>query len=560
MKVYFYLFILSALLNCSSPVDQNLGEIVDDSQTLVSGPIAQPSSSTTYTMKYDFESDVQGFVANGQSGGPWRVTEWKASGNSSLKANVSLSSGKQISLERTSNDSFSGFQFLEVTVRTATWGNQGNGMSAKLFVKTGNSWQWFDSGSVSVGSSTTGTILTLQLNAVANLGSIKAIGVQFTAGSGASGSSAVYIDRVRLGQISTPPPISITPVTPGANATSQAILNKLAGMPSKTINRTISGQFLGYSGFAFTTSWLNTIYSQTNQYPGIVGMDIANGGDSSRGFYDVFDHSNNASLVSHWNNGGLIAISHHFPNPLRTNGMAGIQQTGWETTANINNMLYGPNTNNLDKERWFGGLWQVYLSLLDLKNRGITVLYRPLHEMNGDWFWYGALGTASRPGSSVADFHKLWNSIFDYMTTSKGAGYPALDNIIWVYSPDYSRDNVTAYYQSGNSGIQTDIVALDAYLDDPQTNSTLQSKYNQLLGLGKPFAFAEIGPRNTRTDGQFDYNNWLNAIRNRFGQSTFFMAWDDFSSVKIAPTSNLNASSLYNSYNWMLNRGEEPLR
>jgi len=97
-------------------------------------------------------------------------------------------------------------------------------------------------------------------------------------------------------------------------------------------------------------------------------------------------------------------------------------------------------------------------------------------------------------------------------------------------------------------------------LDVPHTNSTLLARYNQLLGLGKPFAFAEISPNNNRTDGQFDYNNWLNAIRNRFGQTTFFMVWDDFNSIKIAPTSNLNASSLYNSYDWMLNRGEESLR
>jgi mannan endo-1,4-beta-mannosidase len=150
------------------------------------------------------------------------------------------------------------------------------------------------------------------------------------------------------------------------------------------------------------------------------------------------------------------------------------------------------------------------------------------------------------------------------MTTAKGTGYPALTNLIWVYSPDYSRSGVTNYIVSN----RTDIVAFDAYLDDPDTNANLLSQYNALIGLGKPFAFAEIGPNNKRTDGQFDYNKWLNGIRTRYGQTTFFMAWNNFTDtingsqqlVKIEPTSNLNASGLYNNYNWMLNRGEETLR
>jgi mannan endo-1,4-beta-mannosidase len=340
-------------------------------------------------------------------------------------------------------------------------------------------------------------------------------------------------------------------------------LNKLAGLPSRSENRTLSGQFLGYSGFAFSTSLLSTIFNATSQYPAIAGIDIANGGDGSRTYLQVFNYTDNANLVSHWNAGGLIAVSHHFPNPLRTNGMAGMGATGRETSANIANMLGGPDANNPDKQRWYDGLWQVYQALLDMQNRGITVLYRPLHEMNGDWFWYGGLGTSSRPNSQVSDYHALWNSIFTYMTTAKGPGYPALTNLIWVYSPDYSRSGVTSYIVSN----QTDIVALDAYLDDPDTNANLLSQYNAMLGLGKPFAFAEIGPNNKRTDGQFDYNRWLNGIRNRYGQTTFFMAWNNFTDivngtpqlVKIEPTSNLNASSLYNTGNWMLNRGEETL-
>ncbi len=502
---------------------------------------------------YGFEAGIQSWTAQSVSGGPWSVSEWSVEGSKSLKAGVNLSSSSVYYLRISVNEDFSENTELEATVRHASWGNQGSGMNAKLYVKTGSSFQWFDGGSVSINSSTSGTELSLDLTSVSNLDQIKEIGVQFSSGSGSSGSSAIYIDKVELFGGGT---ITVIPVTPNYNSDVNTILNNLANLPNGNNDRIVSGQFLGYSGFGFSTGLLSTINTTTNYYPGIVGVDIANGGDGNRNFLEVFDHSANSSLVSHWNNGGLITVNHHFPNPLRTNGKAGMGANGRETSTNINNMLYGPNSNNSDKDRWYDGLWEVYTALLDMKNRGITVIYRPLHEMNGDWFWYGGLGTSSRPNSSVQDYKNLWSSMFDYMTTSKGPGYPALDNIIWVYSPDFSRSGETNYIVSN----ETDMVALDAYLDNPESNSTLLTRYQSMLTLNKPFAFAEIGPNNQRTDGQFDYTKWLDAMKNRFGEAVYFMAWNDFGAVKIAPTSNQKAFELYNDFDWLLNRGEQVLK
>jgi mannan endo-1,4-beta-mannosidase len=535
--------------SCTSDINTSQDETIEgvtETSTYTKGGDAKTSS--TVTQLYSFEGSAAGWSISSPGSGPWSVTEWSSQGSKSLKANVNLSNPKSYVLNIVNNENFSDYSSLSVTVKHASWGNHGSGTFAKLYAKTGSSWNWHDSGPVLI-TSGSGTTITLDLSGVSNTGSIKEIGVQFLIAGNASGSSAVYIDDVVL-ENNAPP--AVTPVTPNYNNDTYSILNILANLPSKSNNRVVSGQFLGYSGFAFNAGLIQTVHDWTDQYPGIVGMDIANGGDASRDYLEVFNYSNNGSLVNHWNSGGLIAISHHFPNPLRQNGKAGLDPTGRETSSNISNMLYGPNSNNPDKQRWFDGLWKVYEALLDLQQQGITVIYRPLHEMNGDWFWYGGLGTSARPNSSVQDYKNMWDSIFNYMTTSKGPGYPALNNLIWVYSPDYGRSKVTDYYVAN----QVDIVSLDAYLDNPHSNSTLLNRYNQMLGLGKPFAFAEIGPRNDRTDGQFDFNNWINAMKNRFGQTTFFMAWD----AQWAPTNNQGSWGLYNSYNWSLNRGEESLR
>ncbi|MDR2448135.1 MAG: glycoside hydrolase family 26 protein [Treponema sp.] len=59
--------------------------------------------------------------------------------------------------------------------------------------------------------------------------------------------------------------------------------------------------------------------------------------------------------------------------------------------------------------------------LSELKEDDIPVLWRPLHEASGGWFWWGATG----PAPYIA----LWNYMYDYFTNECG-----LDNLIWVWN------------------------------------------------------------------------------------------------------------------------------
>ncbi len=59
--------------------------------------------------------------------------------------------------------------------------------------------------------------------------------------------------------------------------------------------------------------------------------------------------------------------------------------------------------------------------LRKLEDRGIPVLWRPLHEAEGRWFWWGAKGP--KP------FIQLWHLVYDRLTRVQG-----LHNLIWIYS------------------------------------------------------------------------------------------------------------------------------
>ena len=59
--------------------------------------------------------------------------------------------------------------------------------------------------------------------------------------------------------------------------------------------------------------------------------------------------------------------------------------------------------------------------LKKLENAGVPVLWRPLHEASGGWFWWGAKGPEA--------YIQLWNLVYDRLTNVHG-----LNNLIWVWN------------------------------------------------------------------------------------------------------------------------------
>ena len=90
-------------------------------------------------------------------------------------------------------------------------------------------------------------------------------------------------------------------------------------------------------------------------------------------------------------------------------------------------------------------------ALKPLAEQDIPVLWRPLPEAGGGWYWWGADGAAS--------YRWLWNLLWHRMTD-----YHQLHNLIWVWNGQ-SQDFLVDYY---------DIAAMDIYLDE---NQQFQSRY-----------------------------------------------------------------------------------
>ncbi len=130
------------------------------------------------------------------NGGPWESNEFTFASTDSLKCDVQLyaSSTYYIYTDQISTFTFSNYQKLFAQAIVASWGFLSGGtIVAKLYIKTGSSWTWYDSGAVQLNSNSS-TQLVLNLNSIPSsaLADIREVGVQYTSNSNGYQTS-VYV-------------------------------------------------------------------------------------------------------------------------------------------------------------------------------------------------------------------------------------------------------------------------------------------------------------------------------------------------------------------------------
>ena len=127
---------------------------------------------------------------------------------------------------------------------------------------------------------------------------------------------------------------------------------------------------------------------------------------------------------------------------------------------------------------WCAQVDSVAFYLKKLRDANVPVLWRPYHEMNGSWFWWGGrLGKYS----TQAIYRQLFSRLVKYHK---------LNNLIWMWSVDRPNKPEMKFsnFYPGNEYL--DILALDVYGSDFN-----QTYYDSLLALskGKPLVLGEVG-------------------------------------------------------------------
>lgn len=179
------------------------------------------------------------------------------------------------------------------------------------------------------------------------------------------------------------------------------------------------------------------VYEKTGKYPALMGFDFMHvdhtegsgitqaerARDWFKGEYEYRSDYTGAR-------GGLVAFCWHWYVP-SSNGIPAFYAHSDRLPETDFRIPYNADTDSLDENSSeykyiVSSMDKVAEKLLWLKSEGVPVLWRPLHEANGTWFWWGCGDKkGENRGKAVI---ALWKLMVNYFN-QKG-----LDNLIWVWN------------------------------------------------------------------------------------------------------------------------------
>ena len=263
--------------------------------------------------------------------------------------------------------------------------------------------------------------------------------------------------------------ISLPPVTPNPSPEAVALLNYIYSISGK---KTLSGQ---HCAPLVGSTRLSVIHRFTNQYPAVFGQDF---GFSYPGYWDGINYRQNIvdEAIRRNSEGFIITLMWHAVIPNQDEPVEfkdGIQS---DLTDKEWQELITPGSKL--NERWKSQVDVIAWFLKQLRYANVPVLWRPYHEMNGDWFWWG-----KKEGPN--GYKKLYQMLFERLVNFHG-----LNNLLWVYNTNEFKpgvDRLDTYYPGDNF---VDIITTDVY-----TQGFDQENYDQIIALAgkKPIALGEVG-------------------------------------------------------------------
>jgi Beta-mannanase len=271
--------------------------------------------------------------------------------------------------------------------------------------------------------------------------------------------------------ISTEIRLTFTTYTPPARTFSPEAQNVMNFLKQTYGIKTISGTMANVNWNTDEADW---VYAQTEKYPALNCFDFIHHIFSPSNW---IDYSNTSVVENWWKAGGLVAAMWHWNVPANS----GISDQyafyyGSKSDQTLFDVSKISDENSEEYRLMIKDIDTISGYLNILKSKGIPVIWRPLHEAAGGWFWWGAKG--------VAPFKSLWKLMFERMTH-----YHHLDNLIWVWT---SEGNDPDWYPGDE---YVDIVGRDLY---PTTNVhdsqlTEFNKVKAIISNRKMIALTECG-------------------------------------------------------------------
>ncbi len=284
---------------------------------------------------------------------------------------------------------------------------------------------------------------------------------------------------------------TVEPVTPNPSPEAVQLLRYIYSISG---NHTLTGQ---HGPPLLRSARLVEAERAGGHSPAVFGMDF---GFDSPGTWDGINFRQKIvdDAIREYHKGHIIVLMWHAVRPIEQEPVKFKTSIQGKLTDKQWHDLITPGTEI--NEHWKSQVDVIAWFLMQLRDAHVPVLWRPYHEMNGGWFWWG-----KKPGPD--GYKKLYRMLFDRLVK-----FHKLNNLIWVYGANEVTPGVDPYSEYYPGDDVVDILATDIY-----HSGFAKKQYDQLLALAndKPIALAEVGVAPSP------------EILKEQPRWTWFMVWDD---------------------------------
>lgn len=237
--------------------------------------------------------------------------------------------------------------------------------------------------------------------------------------------------------------------------------------------------------------WVNEpgrsdVKSVTGSHPAVIGVDFSGFSGRPPAVIERSKENLRKNVVDTYKRGGITTIAWHFSNPVSRGGFYWVDSLSLPAVRYI---IPGGEAHDKYKDILKGiGEWAH--SIKGDGGEPVPVIFRPYHEFDGGWFWWGA------PHCTPDEFKTLWKFTVSYLKDSLD-----VHNFLYAFSPDNKFLTEEKFLERYPGDEWVDMVGMDNYgdmgrngkysLDTAALKLKIVSEYARKAG--KLAAFTETG-------------------------------------------------------------------
>ncbi|MGQ2982363.1 glycoside hydrolase family 26 protein [Flavobacterium sp.] len=333
-----------------------------------------------------------------------------------------------------------------------------------------------------------------------------------------------------------------------ANATAETVaLFYNLKMLSKT--KYLVGHQDAFTGFYNNAGGDSDMKKATGKDPALLGSDFMfitddqNDGTPSNWFYQQ-EQIIIGDIKEAYGKGMVNIMSWHLREPFEGETFYTSDMTDQQKQQAFTSILPGGVNHDYYKAK-LDKVASVLNNLKDSNNKLIPVIFRPFHEFDGNWFWWGAAYCTPE------QYKQAWQFTVEYLRDTKN-----VHNVLYSYAPDNSYTTSGNYLSRYPGDGHIDVLGMDNYGDFANGSTAgvtaANNKLKMISDLAKQkvkiAALTETGFRvtsGTSPINGFFANNIYTAMTANDVELAFVMFWgNDQNGYYVPPAGQSNTPDL----------------